>query len=128
MPIYTASRVADLLNENELPVFGTKVVAIGVAYKPNIADDRESAAYDVVRELTRRGADVSIYDPIVGSERIESQGFKATDEISGNAIAVVLTDHASFDFEKLASLVPIVFDARGVYRRLRISADNVVAL
>ncbi len=128
MPVYTASRVADLLNENELPVFGTKVVAIGVAYKPNIADDRESAAYDVVRELTRRGADVSIYDPIVGSERIESQGFKATEEISGNAIAVVLTDHASFDFEKLASLVPIVFDARGVYRRLKISAANVVAL
>jgi len=128
MPLYTASRVADLLNDNELPVFGTKVVAIGVAYKPNIADDRESAAYDVVNELIRRGADVSVFDPVVGADRITSRGLKAVDTVTGNAIAVILTDHSVFDYAQLARDVPIVFDARGVYRRLGIKATNVVQL
>lgn len=128
MPFYTASRVADLLNDNELPVFGTKVVVIGVAYKPNIADDRESAAYDVVKELIRRGADVSVFDPVVGAERITSRGMKAADTVTGNAIAVILTDHSVFDYAELARDVPIVFDARGVYRRLGIEAPNVVQL
>ncbi len=130
-PIYTANRIASMINEQRLPVYGTEILAVGIAYKPNIADDRESASIDVLRELEAHGAIISVLDPVVGSERIEHHGFKAVsavDDLSRFAIAVILTDHDVVDYGALATAVPMVFDAKGTYRRRGIAADNVVAL
>lgn len=131
MPAYNAARIADVLNERGLPVFGTRILAVGIAYKPDIADDRESASLEVLKELARRGAHVSVLDPVVGRERIESHGLTsvdAEDALDGFALAAILTDHSAFDYRRIAAEVPVVFDARGVYRRLGIEAANVVAL
>ncbi len=131
MPVYNAARIADLLNAQGLPVFGTKVLGVGIAYKPDIADDRESASLDVLAELRRRGAAVSVLDPVVGSERIASHGYQpveAGDDLSEYAIAAVLCDHEVIDYAALAEAVPTVFDARGAFRRRGIPAANVVAL
>jgi UDP-N-acetyl-D-glucosamine dehydrogenase len=131
MPSYNVSRISDLLNERGLPVYGTRILGVGIAYKPNIADDRESASLEVLKELTRRGAVVSVLDPVVGDDRIRSHGYRPVhenDDLSGFALVAILTDHSGVDYRRLASQVPIVFDARGAYRRLRIEADNVVAL
>jgi len=120
-----------MINEQRLPVYGTEILAVGIAYKPNIADDRESASIDVLRELEAHGAIISVLDPVVGSERIEHHGFKAVsavDDLSRFAIAVILTDHDVVDYGALATAVPMVFDAKGTYRRRGIAADNVVAL
>ncbi|MGH8874066.1 MAG: nucleotide sugar dehydrogenase, partial [Acidimicrobiia bacterium] len=76
MPAYTASRAADLLNDRGLPVLGTELLAVGIAYKPNVADDRESAALEVLRDLAKRGARISVLDPLVGSERIAAHGYR----------------------------------------------------
>ena len=130
-PIYTANRVMALINEQHLPVYGTEILAVGIAYKPNIADDRESASIDVLRQLERHGAVVSVLDPVVGEARIERHGFTAVvpdDDLSRYALAVVLTDHDVIDYASLASAVPVVFDAKGTYRRRGIAVDNVVAL
>ena len=130
-PIYTANRIASVINERRLPVYGTEILAVGIAYKPNIADDRESASIDVLRELEAHGAIISVLDPVVGSERIEHHGFKAVsaeDDLSRFAIAVILTDHDAIDYTTLAASVPVVFDAKGTYRRRGIAADNVVVL
>ncbi|VAW07988.1 UDP-N-acetyl-D-glucosamine 6-dehydrogenase, partial [hydrothermal vent metagenome] len=59
MPAYTADRAAAVLNRLERPVFGTEVLGVGIAYKPDIADDRESASIEVLRELEKRGARIS---------------------------------------------------------------------
>ena len=56
MPSYAADRAAAVLNGRRLPVFGTKILGVGIAYKPDIADDRESASIEVLRELERRAA------------------------------------------------------------------------
>jgi len=131
MPAYTASRVADILNERGLAVFGTPILAVGIAYKPDVADDRESASVEVIKELERRGAEISVFDPLVGAERIGVHGFESISpeaDISRFPLAVVLTDHTSIDYAALASQVGQVFDTRGVYRRQGISAANVVAL
>jgi UDP-N-acetyl-D-glucosamine dehydrogenase len=130
-PIYTANRIASVLNEHRLPVLGAEVLAVGIAYKPNIADDRESASIDVLRELERHGAVVSVLDPVVGTKRIEDHGFKAIsmdDDLSRFAIAAVLTDHDDIDYAALATRVPVVFDARGAYRRRGQAPDNVTVL
>jgi len=131
MPSYTVSRVSDLLNSRGLPVFATEILGVGIAYKPNIADDRESAALEVLKELTTRGARVSVFDPVVGNDRIRAHGYEPVDEsddLSHFQVAVVLTDHSGIDYAKLAETIEFVFDTRGVYRRLGLSAPNVEAL
>jgi UDP-N-acetyl-D-glucosamine dehydrogenase len=131
MPSYTATRVADALNRSGLPVFGTRILGVGIAYKPDVADDRESASIEVLLELQRRGADISVLDPIVGKERIAEHGFTPVDAdetLSGFAVAVLLTDHSDLDLARIADQVPGVLDARGAYRKAGLERDNVEAL
>ncbi len=131
MPEYTASRIADVLNDRGLPVYGTPILGVGIAYKANIADDRESASLAVLEALAKRGARISVLDPIVGAARIQSQGYPAVepgDPYDGYALAALLTDHDAIDLERLATEVPVVFDARGAYRRAGLARDNVVSL
>jgi UDP-N-acetyl-D-glucosamine dehydrogenase len=131
MPAYAADRAAAVLNRFERPVFGTQVLGIGIAYKPDIADDRESASIEVLRELEKRGAMISVMDPVVGKERVESHGFVYVDEsadLSGFSLAVVLTDHAVFDLAGIAGQVAAVLDTRGAYRKLGSIPDNVEVL
>lgn len=131
MPAYTASRIADLLNARGLPVFGTKVLGVGISYKPDVADDRESASIQVLEELAHRGAEITVLDPVIGDDGIERHGFAALaadDDMSGFAIAVILTDHAVLDLGAIAARVPVVFDTRGAYRRAGLDPATVVTL
>lgn len=131
MPTYTATRVAEMLNLQGLPVYGTKILGVGIAYKPDVADDRESASIEVLRELERRGADIGVLDPVVGQERIESHGFTSVgvnDGLGEYAAAIVLTDHAVLDLAKIAKEVPHILDTRGAYRSAGLNRDNVEAL
>ncbi len=131
MPIYNANRIADLLNDRGIAVKGSRVLGVGIAYKPDIADDRESAALDVLRELQSDGAEVFVLDPVVGADRIRAQGFEPvseTDDFGQFDLAAVLTDHSRIDYGKLARESAVVFDARGVYRKLGDVPDNVFPL
>jgi UDP-N-acetyl-D-glucosamine dehydrogenase len=131
MPGYNVKRISDLLNDRGLPVFGSNVLGVGISYKANIADDRESASLEVLRGLAKRGAVISVLDPLIGNNRIRSHGFDAvdgSDALDRFALAAVLTDHGDTDYERIAREVPVVYDARGVYRRLGLTFDNVVPL
>jgi UDP-N-acetyl-D-glucosamine dehydrogenase len=131
MPEYTATRISEILNERGLPVLGAKILGVGIAYKPDIADDRESASLEVLGELARRGAVISVLDEVVGATRIQHHGFQSvamTDDLTRFDVAAVLTDHTDVDYSTLARAVPVVFDTRGVFRRLDIRVDNVVPL
>ncbi len=131
MPDYVVNRVGAELNGRGLPVFGTRVLGVGAAYKKNIADDRESPSIDVLRLLARRGAVVGVLDPHVPAERLARHGFDAVDPdaaLDDWTMAVVLTDHDAIDYAQLAEQVDVVFDTRGVYRRKGITAANVVVL
>ncbi len=132
MPSYTAARLADLLNARGLPVSGTPILAVGVAYKPNISDDRESPAYEVLDELTERGAEIYVWDPHVDPRRIKERGFRWIDEddlqIDSFEAAVILTDHDAFPYAALAEQSKIVFDARGAYHKRNIQSESVVTL
>jgi UDP-N-acetyl-D-glucosamine dehydrogenase len=129
MPEYTVQRVADLLNSKGHSVKGSRILALGVSYKANVADDRESASVDVATRLSARGAEVSVYDPHVSPDRIARHGFKIADQsFSGFDLAIVLTDHDDVPYQEIARLVPIVFDTRGIYRRMGLATANVEAL
>ncbi|MFO8074798.1 MAG: nucleotide sugar dehydrogenase [Egibacteraceae bacterium] len=131
MPHYTADRAAEVLNGQGKAVFGARILGVGVAYKPNVADDRESPAYDVLRELAGRGGEVSVLDPLVEDDRVRQMGYApigVTADLSGFDLAVLLTDHDALDLGRIAKEVPVVFDTRGAYRKRAIDADNVAAL
>ncbi len=130
MPEYTTQRIADMLNTAGKAVHGSRILVVGLAYKPNVSDDRESASVDVARRLAARGAEVRVLDPHVGPERIAHHGFAAVhpQDVSGFDLAAILTDHSGLPYEAIAREVPLVFDARGVYRRLGLEAQNVEAL
>ena len=131
MPAYNADRIADILNSSGRPVFGTEILVVGIAYKKDIADHRESAALHVLQELKRRGANISVLDPVIGSERVSALGYKpaeSDDSFEQFQIAAILTDHSSINYQRIADEIPLVFDSRGVLRRLGIVAPHISSL
>ncbi len=131
MPEYVVGRITAILNDAGLALRESTIVGVGIAYKRNIADDRESPSMDVLRLLARRGVGIRVLDPHVPAERIRSHGFEVVDDVAelGDAdLVVILTDHDAVDYAAVAAAAPRVFDTRGVYRRGGVSAANVVSL
>jgi UDP-N-acetyl-D-glucosamine dehydrogenase len=131
MPDYVVSRLAEELNRRRQHLADTRVFALGLSYKRNIGDPRESPSLDVLARLVDCGAAVTVLDRHVGTAEIAARGFASSQDESGAAhhdVAVVLTDHDDVDYAAVATQVGFVFDTRGVYRRQRLQAPNVVAL
>jgi UDP-N-acetyl-D-glucosamine dehydrogenase len=105
MPKYIANRIA---KDNGGSIKGKKVLVVGVAYKPNVADTRETPADLLIDALTDLGAVVTWNDPVVGSW----QGSKSS-PLSGADIAVVVTKHDVVASEDILKSAPYVFDATG---------------
>jgi UDP-N-acetyl-D-glucosamine dehydrogenase len=105
MSEYIVRRVAE---DNEGNLQGKNVLVVGVAYKPNVADVRETAAELVIQHLRSQGAVVSWHDDVVGSWKDESSA-----PLHGADIAVVVTKHDSVDDKKIMASAPYVFDTTG---------------
>ena len=126
-----ARRIADLLNRSGKAVRSSQILIVGVAYKADVSDDRESASIEVALHLQELGAQVSVLDELVDPSRVESHGFSLADrdsDLETFDVAAILTDHSAVDYARIAQSVPAVFDARGIYRKLGIQADNVESL
>jgi UDP-N-acetyl-D-glucosamine dehydrogenase len=81
--------------------------------------------------LERRGARISVLDPLVGSDRIKQHGYQPVtdgESLSRFQLAVVLTDHSAIDYEGLVAQVPLIYDTRGVFRRLGIESERISVL
>jgi UDP-N-acetyl-D-glucosamine dehydrogenase len=105
MPKYIVARVAA---DNGGTLSGKSVQVIGVAYKPNVADTRETPAELVIEELKRQGANVSWHDSVVGNWRGESSA-----PFGGSDIAIVVTLHDAFEKKAVLASAPYVFDTTG---------------
>ena len=119
MPEYVVSRVAEGLNEFERSVRGSRVLIVGVAYKADIGDIRESPALDIIELLRRTGADVVYHDPFVGEGMPELDGVAAV-ELTAESVAschavVVVAGHHNVDYKFLLEHAPFVLDTRDVY-------------
>ena len=117
MPSYVVELVSDCLNEDRKSVNGSRILVLGVAYKANVADVRESPALDVVNLLVERGAELSYYDPYVPSIRMPGGGsmesVELTEELLREADCVVITaKHSSIDWRQVAELAHAVVDTR----------------
>ena len=117
MPGYVVDRAAELLNRHAKPLNGASVLLLGVTYKRDIADQRESPARPIARRLIARGAVLAYHDPHVPDWAIDGQPVRrAADldtEIVTADVVILLQDHSEYDLEQLAGEAKLFFDTRG---------------
>jgi UDP-N-acetyl-D-glucosamine dehydrogenase len=123
MPEYWVNKVAVALNGVRKAVNGSRVLVLGVTYKPNIDDVRESPALDIIQLLEARGAQVSFHDPFVNSLRHEGLEtvFTELDEqvVAAADCVMIVTDHASYDWAWLKHHAALIVDTRHALRDLK---------
>ena len=118
MPIFVVDKIQNALNEAGKPVKGSRIHVMGVAYKRDIDDLRESPALDIMLLLRRRGGIVSYSDPYVPRLRVEGLDLASCPEETAASAdcAVIVTDHAAFDYRALVSRAPLIVDTRNALK------------
>jgi UDP-N-acetyl-D-glucosamine dehydrogenase len=132
MPAVVVRKVTQALNEEKKAVNGSRVLVLGVAYKKDIDDMRESPALDVIRLLESQGADVVYHDPYVPKfheDGHEHTSVALTDEEITRADAVVIvTDHTVVDYQRVVRLAGVVVDTRNATAKLAKGKGRIVSL
>ncbi len=123
MPRYVVQRLADLLNDAGKPVRGSRVHVLGVAYKRDVSDVRESPALTIIELLLRKGAEVSYSDPHVPSVRLSDGARLESVELEESGLpdcdcALVVTDHSDFPWDWVVRHAPLVLDTRNALKGL----------
>lgn len=116
MPRHVVKRVAELLNQEGLAVSQSSVLIVGVAYKPDVSDVRESPAYDAIGLLEEQDAEIIYHDPHVPSFEVEGKEYESlpltTERLNTADCVLILTDHAEIDFDRIVAESSLVFDTR----------------
>ena len=118
MPSYVVRRAQDALNDDAKALKGSTVLLLGVTYKPDIADDRESPAVPLARQLVAHGATVRYHDPFVEDWRALEGDVKRVDDPLAAAedadLTILVQNHSSYDVASLADAARRLLDTRGV--------------
>ena len=116
MPAYVIRSIGDALNKKRKCLNGAKILALGVAYKRNTNDIRESPALNILSGLYEKGATISFSDPYVPEILIQEKTFKSVDLtpdlLQSMDLVAILTDHSAFDYFMIAKFSPLIFDTR----------------
>lgn len=132
MPSVVSNMVADGLNRVSKSIRGSKIMILGVAYKKDVSDCRESPALDVMRLLKEKGAILSYNDPLVPTLRLGPSVLKSveasTAEVTKHDCVVILTDHSAYDFRQLVAAAKLVVDTRNSTRDLAEFKDRIIKL
>jgi UDP-N-acetyl-D-glucosamine dehydrogenase len=127
MPGYVADRAAELLNGHAKPLNGAQVLLLGVTYKKDVADQRESPARMIGRKIRSRGAELAYHDPYVAEWLLNGKSVRRADdldaEIARADLVILLQDHTAYDLDRVARTAHLLLDTRG-----RIAGLNAAAL
>ncbi|MBQ5349705.1 MAG: nucleotide sugar dehydrogenase [Oscillospiraceae bacterium] len=132
MPEYCVDRAARILNGMKKAVCGTKVLVLGVAYKQDIDDFRESPAISVIEELLKRGAEVEYYDPWVpkfrrGALSMQSIPTLTEEAVSRADLVMITTAHSNVDYELVSRSARMIFDTKNAMKAVA-RRDNIEVL
>jgi len=119
MPHFVVDKIQNALNDQRKPVKGSHVHILGVAYKRDIDDLRESPALDIILLLERRGARITYSDPFVPSLKLDGKVLRSEDaaELAARAdCTVIVTDHTSFDYAAIVQNAALIVDTRNALR------------
>ena len=129
MPEYVTERVERILNKNSIKLNKAKILILGVTYKPNVKDLRESPALDIIEKLIQKKANVNYFDPLVPYLKINGINLKRTNLTKNNLkkydCVILITDHQQVDYDLVQKNTKVIFDTRNVYKR---TYNNVVKL
>ena len=134
MPEYVVNRTAEALNELKKPVKGSRVLVLGLAYKPNVDDDRESPSYILLERLKARGAEVAYYDPYVPVIRMTREhshwaGTRSVvwnrETIQGFDAVVIATHHEAVNYQQLAEWSACIVDSRNAMAGVKVKPRQV---
>ncbi len=131
MPGHVVRVVQDALNEQERAVRGARVLVLGVAYKKDIDDFRESPAINIIDQLEEKGALVDFYDPHIprfveeGHERV---GITDLSSLESYDAVIIITNHSAFDYANIVERSRLVVDTRNATRGLVEHRDRIVTL
>jgi UDP-N-acetyl-D-glucosamine dehydrogenase len=132
MPGYVVNKISDALNENSRAVRGSRILLLGVAYKKNSNDVRESPALDICRMLQEKGAEVRFHDPFIPAIQIESETMQASELtaalLENSDCVVIVTDHAAYDWQFIVDHSRLVVDTRNATRATRPHSCRIVKL
>jgi len=135
MPMHVVNRAADALNNHRKPVNGSKILILGLAYKPNVDDDRESPSYVLLDLFKDRGAEMAYYDPYVPVIRPTREhphwaGTKSIvwnrETISAFDAVVIATNHKDVNYQELAAWAPCIIDTRNAMASIKTAPGQVV--
>ncbi|HNS61512.1 MAG TPA: nucleotide sugar dehydrogenase [Anaerolineales bacterium] len=132
MPRYVVERIMDALNDKSKALKGSKILILGVAYKPDVSDVRESPALDVIGLLQNKGAKVEYHDPYIPHIHHETEGWRMDSvkdvmkSVKESDAVVIVTNHKAYDYEAIVNAAQFVFDSRNATRK--IANDKVVRL
>ena len=132
MPRYVVERIMDALNDKSKALKGSKVLVLGVAYKPDVSDVRESPALDVIGLLQNKGAKVEYHDPYIPHIHHETEGWRMDSvkdmmsSVKESDAVVIITNHKAYDYAAIVNAAKFVFDSRNATRK--VTSDKVVRL
>jgi UDP-N-acetyl-D-glucosamine dehydrogenase len=124
MPEYCVERASKILNRYKLPLNGSKILVLGVAYKQDIDDYRESPAIKVINELCKEGASVSYFDPYIQEYRQGDTNIKGIVQLSENSLSeadlvIVTTAHTIVDYEFVQQNAKFIFDTKNALKHVK---------
>ncbi|MBW0000517.1 MAG: nucleotide sugar dehydrogenase [Verrucomicrobia bacterium] len=134
MPAHVVERVGEALNSRRKPVNGSRVLIVGLAYKPNVDDERESPSYRIMELLQQRGAEVAYHDPyvpVIRPTREHPQWVGITsvpwdrETIAGFDLVVIATAHASVNYQELADWAQCIVDTRNAMAAVQAAPEKV---
>ena len=134
MPAHVVSKVADALNDRGKPVKGSRITLLGMAYKKDVDDPRESPGFELMERLLHKGAIVEYNDPHIPElpsmrryPEIRMSSRELTDEyLRSLDCALVVTDHSAYDWQRIVDHVPLVVDTRNALRSVKPGKAAVV--
>jgi len=132
MPRYVVTKIQDALNRYKKPLNGSRVLVLGVAYKPNVNDLRESPAFDVIHLLQEKGALVSYYDPYVPDVDYEFVRMSSEKDLAAAVekadLVAIITNHSKVDYNLVFEKAQLIFDARNALKNIAKKSPKVVKL
>ena len=132
MPEYTVERAGKILNRHKKALNGSKVLVLGVAYKQDIDDYRESPAIRVIEEFRKTGAEVDFYDPFIPKYREAGEWHEGIPVLTPDAVkqydlVCITTAHTKVDYAMVASCGVPVFDCKNVCKNIE-NRENIEVL
>jgi UDP-N-acetyl-D-glucosamine dehydrogenase len=132
MPRYVTEKVQDALNKNRKPINGSRILVLGVAYKPNVSDLRESPALDVIGLLRQKGAVVEYHDPYVPEVRHDTFTLQCVPDldlaVQRADCVIITTDHDSYRWKKILEMSQLIVDTRNALGAEGKASPKVVRL